>query len=125
CLRPRTLPEGDVNFGEAVTFRAAVFYVSVDANNLPRDVRTELRNAGNQLLDVNALRQRIDAREIFLHEGFVHDGDVGAAGDVLLSYRASLVDSDPKGLEILWSHHVEASARALRGVVDTLARDFK
>src|SRR5882762_9014007 len=56
-LRPWGLPEGNVDFREALAPHSAVVNVMVDPDNLPFDGRAELGDSGNQLLDDSALRE--------------------------------------------------------------------
>src|SRR5689334_2024800 len=87
---PRGLPEGNIDFRESFAADAAVMNITVDADNLPFNGRAEFRNTRNELLNDNALRQRIHLGQILLGEGLIHDRDGQAASDVLFGKSAAL-----------------------------------
>ena len=84
-LRPRTLREWNVNLGKAVAAQAAIVNVSKHADDLPFERRPQLGHARNQLLDHDALRERINSGEVALDENFIHHRHANATGRVLIS----------------------------------------
>src|SRR6266436_5297726 len=124
-LRPGGLPEGNVDFREALAANAPVVNVMIDTDNLPFDGRSEFGDTRNQLLNDNALREGVHFGQVFFQERFVHDGNVHAARDVLFSKRVAGNHANAKGTEILGSDHIEAGSGARGGVVNSLSREME
>src|SRR6267143_2121526 len=124
-LRPWGLPEGNVDFREALAPHSAVVNVMVEPDNLPLDVRAELGDSGKQLLDGRALREGIHFGQVFFHKGFIHDRDGHAACGVLLGERAASDHANAKCAEIFGSDHIEAGARTGGGIVNSLSREVE
>ena len=99
--------------------------VVVDPYDLPLDVRSELGDAGNQLFDGDALRQRINTFEIAFHEYFVHQSHRSAAGQILVRELSSLVQADAERAKIFWRDHIESGAGALGRVVHCFPDNLK
>jgi len=124
-LRPRGLPEGNVDFWEALAADSAVVNVMVDTDNLPFDGRAELGDTRNQLLNDYALGEWVHFGQVFFQEGFVHDGDGHAARNVLFSKRAASNHANAKSSEVFGSDHIEARSRARGEVVNSLSREME
>src|SRR5580704_863151 len=122
---PGALPEWHVNLGEALSLWTAVVDVIVDTDDLPFNRRTELGYARDQLLNEDALLQRIDAGKIALRKYLVHHSDAKTARQILIGEVTSLVYMDPKGLEELWRYHIESGARTLGGIVSCFTDNLK
>src|SRR6266478_264701 len=122
-VRTRTLREGNIDLREAVSTNAAIVDVMVDPDDLPFDRRAQFGLAGDQLLDREALFERIEIREIFLDECVVDDGDGHIAGKVLTCENAALGNGYAEGTKVFWSDHGKASAGARGEVTDGLADD--
>src|SRR6266403_5204239 len=99
-VRPRTLRKGDIDLGEAAVTRAAVADILVNADDLPVNRWAEIGDAGDKLFYGDALRQRIDAREILRYEGGVYDGDRHAAIGVGFREGAAARDRDAESGEV-------------------------
>src|SRR5215469_9026650 len=82
-----------------------------DAHDLPHNFGAELRRAGNDLLDGDALLQRIDAPQVTPEEFLVDHGDPHARCGVLRSEAAALDDIDAEGLEVVWRDRLEVDRR--------------
>ena len=84
-----------------------------DTDNLPHDFGPKLRRAGNDLLDANALLERVETFQIASDEFFVDHGDANAGSIVLRRKTAALDDIDTEGLEVVGTYRLEISRRAL------------
>jgi hypothetical protein len=110
-VRPRDLPKRNQRL--RIVLAQVIPHVVEDAHNLPLDRRPELLHAGNQLLDHNALLQRIGPLQIFPDKLFVDHRDLHAGREVLFSKCAAIHQPDAEGLEVVRRHHAEAGARPL------------
>ncbi len=117
CTGPGSLPEGDLHLG-AVFAEAAAADVVVDADDLPLDGRAEFGDAGDELLDGDALLERVDAFEVLLHEVFVDDGYFDAGGGVLIGEGAAIDYANAEGFEEVGGDHAEAGVGSHGGVVE-------
>ena len=59
-------------------------HVVVGADDLPRDIGPELGYAGNELLDADALPERVFAFQKFVDEILVDQGDLDGGCGVLI-----------------------------------------
>jgi hypothetical protein len=117
CTGPGGLPEGNFHLG-AVFAEAAASDIVIHADDLPLYGDTELGDAGDELLDRDALLERVHAFEVFLHEVFVDDGHFDARGSVLISEGAAIDDTDAERLEEVGRDHAEAGVGAHGGIVE-------
>ena len=80
------------------------------ADDLPFLRRTELGDAWNQLLDVDALLERVATFHIAADEGFVDHSDARRAGNIALIESRGRAQSNAEGAEVSGSHHLEPGA---------------
>src|SRR5580704_15448736 len=77
-LGPRCLPKRHHNYRIRLVATVIAANSVKDANDLPLDRRSEFFHARNELLDDQALLQRIGVLEEFIGEVFIHHGDSDA-----------------------------------------------
>ena len=121
--RPGTLEEWDVDLRESVhVLRAGISHVTRNADDLPLDGRPQPRYAGDQLLDGEAVFQRVASVEVSVHEPLVHDGHAERACAILGRECAAFDDLDTERPEVLGRDHREAGART-RARIDGFVAD--
>ncbi len=97
----------------------------INAHDLPFDGRAKFGDTGNQLLNHNALRERINLGQIFFCKCFIHYCYREAARRVLWGKLASLHHANPECPEVFRRHHVEARALARGRIVHYLSRKIE
>src|SRR5215469_4512492 len=122
---PRTLREGDNDFGALAVLGIATPNIFVNSDYLPGNGRAKFCKPGNQLLYRDALGEGIDVGEIFADELSVHDGDGHTPRSIGFRERATARDANAESLEIPGRGHVEAGAGALRGIVHFFSHDVE
>src|ERR1700733_12465805 len=86
------------------------------ADNLPLDGWSQILHARNQLLDQEALLQRILSLEELPDEFFVYHRDLHTCRRILVGEVASADQPDAEGLEVVRRYHPKAACGPLRWI---------
>ena len=116
------LRQRHIDFGTVVAEIAAT-HVMEDAHDLPFNGRSQLRLAGNDLLDRHALGEGIHALQVAPGEFLVDDGHAHAGRGVLRGEGTALEDIDAEGLEVVGGNGLEAGIGPLGGIGISAAAD--
>ena len=97
-LWPGNLPEGNEHLRIFFALIGSV-HVVVGSNDLPRDIRAELGDAGNELFYQHALTKRVFALQVFVHKVLIDHGYFNGGCGVLIGESASGKQLDAEGLK--------------------------
>src|ERR1700722_3449928 len=122
---PRALRKGNVDLGETLALWPTVADILVDADDLPCDRWADVGDAGNQLVDRNALCQRVNIGEILFHHLRIDNRYGHSSGGIGFRESSSARNAYTERLKIFGRDHVEAGIRTLRFIRHRFACDLK
>ena len=97
--------------------------VAIHADDLPLHQRAKPGDAGDELLDQDPLRERVDICHVAAREGLVDECDRLRSKAVLVADGATAENLDAERVELARRHHVETGAGPPRRILDRLSDD--